>query len=210
MTKIIIADDHSIVRAGLRQILSDNITKLEIDDAIDGQDLLNKIKKKDYNLILLDISMPGRNGLEILKQLKIEKPQIPILVLSVYSEDQYALRTLKAGASGYLSKDTASDKLIEAVKKVIDGRKYISSTLAERLADSFTNSLEKSPHEYLSDREYQVFCKIASGKSVSEIASDMFLNVKTISTYRRRILNKMNMKNNSELTHYAMKNNIVD
>ncbi len=210
MLKVIIADDHSIVRAGLKQILSDYPDVTEIDDAKDGQDLLGKVKKNCYDLILLDISMPGRSGLEILKQLKMEKPDIPILVLSMHSEDQYALRALKAGAAGYLTKETASDQLIEAIKKVHMGGKYISSSLAERLAENLIQDSSGSPHEQLSDREFQVFCKIAAGKTVSEIAKDMFLNVKTISTYRRRILNKMNMKNNSELTHYAIKNNLLN
>jgi two-component system, NarL family, invasion response regulator UvrY len=208
--KVIIADDHSIVRAGLKQILSESHENAIIDEASDGQDLLTKINREHYDIILLDISMPGRSGLEILKQIKIEKPAIPVLVLSMHSEDQYAIRTLKAGASGYLTKDAASEKLIEAIAKVREGGKYISPSLAEKLADSFAGDMKKLPHELLSDREYQVFCKIASGKSVSDIAKEMFLNVKTISTYRRRILDKMNLKNNSELTNYALKSKILD
>jgi len=210
MINIIIADDHTIVRAGLKQIISDFRDMNVIDEASDGQDLLQKIKKNKPDVILLDISMPGRNGLEILKQIKVEKPEIPVLVLSMHSEEQYAIRTIKAGASGYLTKEAASDKLIEAIKKVHSGGKFISSTLAEKLADNLLRDTGSVPHEYLTDREYQVFFSIASGKTVTEIAGEMFLSVKTISTYRRRILNKMDMKNNSELTRYAIENDLLE
>ncbi|MDY6967036.1 MAG: response regulator transcription factor [Spirochaetota bacterium] len=208
MINVIIADDHAIVRAGLKQILSECLDMEVTDEAVDGQDLLEKVRKKGCDVILLDISMPGRSGLEILKQLKVEKPRIPVLVLSMHPEEQYAIRTLKAGASGYLTKETASDKLIEAIRIVYNGGKYISQTLAEALADNITSDKEGPPHECLTDREYQVFCMIASGKAVSEIAKELFLSVKTISTYRRRILDKMNMKKNTELTYYAIENNI--
>ncbi len=210
MFRIIIADDHAIVRAGLKQILNNYPGISKIDDACDGQELLNKIKKEDYDMILLDISMPGRSGIDILKQIKMEKPHIPVLVLSMHSEEQYALRTLKAGASGYLTKDLASEKLLEAINKVREGGKYITQSQAELLADNFSESGDKKPHEFLSDREYQVFYRIVSGKSVTEIANEMFLNIKTVSTYRRRILNKMKLKNNSELTHYAFRYNLIE
>ena len=210
MINIMIADDHTIVRAGLKQILSDHSDMVVVDEASDGQELLEKIKKRCPDVILLDISMPGRNGLEILKQIKMEKPSLPVLVLSMHSEEQYAIRTIKAGAAGYLTKESASEKLIEAIKKVHDGGRYISMTLAEKLAETLLNNPKNAAHETLTDREYQVFYNIASGKTVSEIAGEMFLSVKTISTYRRRILNKMDMKNNSELTRYAIENSLIE
>lgn len=210
MIKIIIADDHAIVRAGIKQILNDYSDLSVIDNAVDGQDLLEKVRKNKYDIILLDITMPGRSGLEILKQLKIEKPHIPVLILSIHPEEQYAVRSLKAGASGYLNKEAAVDELVEAIYRVHRGGKYISPALAERLADSIVNANSRPLHEYLTDREYQIFCKLASGKTVSEIAGELFLSVKTISTYRRRILDKMSMKKNAELTHYAIKNNLLN
>jgi two-component system invasion response regulator UvrY len=209
MIRIIIADDHAIVRAGLKQILSENSDMSVVGESSDGQDLLEKVRENEYDVVLIDISMPGRNGLEILKQLKIEKPELPVLVLSMHPEEQYAIRTLKAGASGYLTKETASDKLVEAIRRVAQGKKYVSPTLAEKLADSIRKDSVSMPHESLTDREYQVLCMIASGKSVSDIAKELFLSVKTVSTYRTRILEKMNMKNNSELTHYALKNKLL-
>ena len=196
------------MRAGIKQILNDYPDFSVIESAVDGQDLLKKVRKNKYDIILLDITMPGRSGLDILKQLKIEKPQIPVLILSIHPEEQYAIRTLKAGASGYLNKEAAVDELVEAIQRVFRGGKYISPALAERLADSIVNENE-SPHEYLTDREDQIFRKLSSGKTVSEIASELFLSVKTISTYRRRILDKMGMKTNAELTYYAIKNNLL-
>ncbi len=210
MIKIIIADDHEIVRAGLKQIMSEDPELTVAGEAVDGQELLEEVRKEDFDVILLDIKMPGRSGLDILKQLKIEKPDIPVIVLSMHPEDQYALRALKAGASGYLTKETASDQLIDSIKKVHGGGKYISETLAERLADSIASGREAPAHTYLTDREFQVACMIASGKTITDIARELFLSVKTISTYRQRILEKMNMKNNAELTHYMIKNNLLD
>ncbi|HOO70393.1 MAG TPA: response regulator transcription factor [Spirochaetota bacterium] len=210
MINIIIADDHEIVRAGLKQIISDSQELHVKGEARDGQELLEKVRMDDFDVVLLDIKMPGRSGLEILKQLKVEFPDTPVIVLSMHPEDQYAVRTIKAGASGYLTKETAGEKLIEAIKKVYKGGKYISPTLAEKLADSIANDKQKPPHEYLTDREFQVVCMIASGKTVTEIAKELFLSVKTISTYRQRILEKMNMKNNAELTHYVINNNLLD
>ncbi len=210
MIRTIIADDHAIVRSGLKQILSDCPDMVVAGEAKDGQELLDQVKNDVFDVILLDISMPGRNGLEILKQLKVEKPHIPVLVLSMHAEDQYAVRILKAGASGYLTKETIPDKLVEAIDKVYNGGKYISSELAEMLAENLVQNSEKSPHDSLSDREYQVLCRIASGKTVTQIADEMFLSIKTISTYRTRILEKMNMMNSAELTHDAIKNNLVE
>jgi two-component system, NarL family, invasion response regulator UvrY len=210
MKRIIIADDHEIVRAGLKQIIADDPDLSVEGEASDGQELLEKLRKKKFDLVLLDMKMPGRSGLEILKQLKIEHPSLPVLVLSMHSEEQYAVRTIKAGASGYITKETAPDKLIEAIRRVCGGGKYISQSLAEKLADSISDTKGKPPHEYLTDREFQVMCMIASGKTISEIARELFLSVKTISTYRQRILEKMGMKNNAEMTHYVISNNLLE
>jgi DNA-binding NarL/FixJ family response regulator len=210
MKRIIIADDHEIVRAGLKQIIADDPDLSVEGEAGDGQELLEKLRKVKFDLVLLDMKMPGRSGLEILKQLKIEHPSLPVLVLSMHSEEQYAVRTIKAGASGYITKETAPDKLIEAIRRVCSGGKYISQSLAEKLADSISDSQSKPPHEYLTDREFQVMCMIASGKTISEIARELFLSVKTISTYRQRILEKMSMKNNAELTHYMISNDLLE
>jgi DNA-binding NarL/FixJ family response regulator len=210
MKRIIIADDHEIVRAGLKQIIADD-PDLSVDgEAGDGQELLEKLRKKRYDVVLLDMKMPGRSGLEILKQLKMEHPSLPVLVLSMHPEEQYAVRTIRAGASGYITKETAPERLVEAIRKVCAGGKYISASLAEQLADSIADARSKPPHEYLTDREFQVMCMIASGKTITEIAKELFLSVKTISTYRQRILEKMNMKNNAELTHYVISNNLIE
>ncbi len=209
MIRIVIADDHEIVRAGLKQIISDDEDMVVLGESNNGENLIELVKKNDYDVVLLDLKMSGISGIDVIKHLRIIKPDLPIIVLSMHAEDQYAVRTIKAGASGYLTKETAGENLIIAIRKVVAGGKYISPTLAETLADSIAGGGEL-PHEKLTDREFQVTCMIASGKTVSEIASELFLSVKTISTYRQRILEKMNMKNNSELTHYAIKNNLLD
>ncbi len=210
MIRILIADDHRIVREGLKQILAETPDMVVVDEASNGQEVLGKVWKNDYDVILLDISMPGRSGLDILKQLKNERPKIAVLVLSMYSEEQYAMRALRAGASGYMTKESAPDELIEAIRKVSTGRKYISATVAEKLAISLEASNERPAHESLSDREYQVMCMIASGKTIKTIADELSLSVKTVSTYRTRILEKMRMKNNAELTHYSIQNHLVE
>jgi two-component system invasion response regulator UvrY len=210
MIRILIADDHRIVREGLKQILAENPDMIVADEASNGQEVIGKIWENDYDVVLLDISMPGRSGLDILKQLKTERPKLSVLVLSMYSEEQYAMRALRAGASGYMTKESAPDELIEAIRKVSTGRKYISPTVAEKLAFSLEASDERPPHENLSDREYQVMCMIASGKTIKAIADELALSVKTISTYRTRILEKMKMKNNAELTHYSIQNRLVE
>jgi DNA-binding NarL/FixJ family response regulator len=210
MKRIIIADDHKIVRAGLKQIIADDPDLSVEGEADDGQQLLEMVRKHEYDVVLLDMKMPGRSGLEILKQLKAEKPDLPVLILSMHPEEQYAVRSIKAGASGYLTKDLAPEKLIGAIKKVLEGRKYISPSLAERLAESIMDEKSLPPHEYLTDREFQVMCMIASGKTITEIARELFLSVKTISTYRQRILEKMDMKNNAEMTHYVISNSLLD
>ena len=210
MLKILIADDHSIVRRGLKQILSEIPDMAVIDEAACGEEALGKALKNDYDVIVLDISMPGRGGLDVLKQIKIHKPKQHVLVLSMYAEEQYALRVLRAGASGYLTKESAPDELINAINKVAKGMKYVSSHLAEEIAFSLDFDAEKPIQERLSDREFQVMCLIASGKTTGEIADELSLSIKTISTYRARVLEKMGMKSNAELTHYAIKNKLVE
>lgn len=210
MIKILVVDDHIIVREGLKKILVDTPDMVVADEASNGQEVTKKIWNNDYDLVLLDISLPGRSGLDVLKQLKCTKPEVPVLILSVHPEEQYALRSLRAGASGYLTKQSAPDELIGAIRKVAKGRKYITSSIAEKLAFELEIDARKLPHETLSDREYQVMCMIGSGKTVKEIAETLSLSVKTISTHRTHILNKMQMKNNAQLTHYAIKNALVD
>jgi DNA-binding NarL/FixJ family response regulator len=210
MIRIVIADDHEIVRAGLKQIISDDEDMEVLGESNNGENLIELVKKNDYDVVLLDLKMQGISGIDVIKHIKLIKPDLPIIVLSMHAEDQYAVRTIKAGASGYLTKETAAENLVTAVRRVVGGGKYISPTLAETLADSIAGGGGDLPHEKLADREFQVMCMIASGKTVTEIGAELFLSVKTISTYRQRILEKMNMKNNSELTHYAIKNNLLD
>jgi DNA-binding NarL/FixJ family response regulator len=210
MIKILIADDHAIVRKGLKQILSETSDMVVAGEAADGRQCLELVLKNNLDLVLLDIAMPGRGGMDILKELKHEKPKLPILMLSMYPEEQYAVRALKAGASGYLTKESAPEELISAIRKVSRGGKYVSSSLAEKLAVYLETDAEKPVHETLSDREYQVMLMIASGKTVKQIAEELSLSVKTISTYRTRTLIKMGMKNNAEITYYAIKNELVD
>ncbi|HSW64846.1 MAG TPA: response regulator transcription factor [Dissulfurispiraceae bacterium] len=210
MTKILIADDHAIFRHGLRQILEENPDLSVIGEASSGQEVLDKVWKQECDLLLLDISMPGTNGLETLKQLKTHKPKLKVLVLSMYPEEQYAIRALKSGASGYITKASASEELMEAIRKVSLGGKYVSASLAERLLLDLEGDTDRPFHEALSNREYQVLCMIASGKTVSAIAEDLCLSVKTVSTHRVRILEKMKMKNNAELTNYAIKHKLID
>jgi two-component system, NarL family, invasion response regulator UvrY len=209
MIRILIADDHSIVRRGLKEILLDEFPDAQISEVNNGAELLQKARKETWNIIISDLSMPGRNGLETLKQLKVESPKIPVLILSMHPEDQYAIRVLRAGAAGYLTKESASDELVNAVRKILDGRRYITPSIAEKLAENLEHDLSKTLHETLSDREFDVLKLIASGKTVSEIADIFSLSVNTVSTYRARILEKMNMKTNAELTHYAINKKLV-
>jgi len=204
-----VADDHAIVREGLKQIVADSPDMVVAGEAVDGQEVLEQVRKEHWDLILLDLSMPGRSGIDTLKDLKTEKPKLPILVLSMYPEEQYAIRALKAGAAGYLTKESAPEELIEAIRKVSQGSKYISASLAESLASHVERNSDKPAHETLSDREYQVMLMIASGKTVTEIANELSLSVKTISTNRVRALRKMGMKNNAEFTYYAIKHGLV-
>lgn len=210
MIKVLIADDHTLVRKGLKQILLETPDVKVVHEAGNGKEVVNKISKNDYDLVLLDISLPGRSGIDVLKQIKCIKPELPVLILSMYPEEQYAVRSLRAGASGYLTKESAPAELIDAIRKVAQGRKYITLSLAERLALEIRENYDGPLHESLSDREYQVMCMIASGKTVKEIAESLSLSVKTISTHRARILRKMHMRNNAQLTHYAIKLGLVD
>ena len=210
MIKVLVADDHPVVREGLKQILAAAQDIEVAAEAEDGHKLLEKVREQSFDVVVMDITMPGLMGLDALKQLKSEHPQLPILILSVHPEEQYALRVLRAGASGYLTKGSAPDSLIGAIRKVHRGGNYVSPALAERLADELRGDITKMPHETLSDREYQVMCLIASGKTVTEIADQLALSVKTVSTYRSRILEKMKMKTNAELTHYAIEHKLVD
>lgn len=209
MIKIIIADDHAVVRTGLKQIIESDPNLKVMGEASSGFELIEKIQEGNYDVVLLDISMPGKDGLETLKEIKKIKPKLPVLIFTVYPEDQYAVRLLKAGASGYLNKECEPEELIEAIHRVAMGRKYVSENLAELLAQKLEDANSVPLHELLSDREFQVLCLIASGKTIKEIAEELQLSSNTVSTYRIRILEKMKMKNNAELTHYAIKNGLV-
>jgi two-component system, NarL family, invasion response regulator UvrY len=211
MTRILIADDHAIVRAGLKQIIAEAEDLTVAGEATNGQDVLDLIEKEPFDVIVLDLSMPGRGGMDTLKQLKALHASVPVLVLSMHSEQGYAMRALKSGAAGYLTKESAPDELVNALRRVASGRKYITESLAEEMARSLERPQDDDvPHKNLSDREFQVMCLIASGLTVSEIAIQLTLSVKTVSTYRERILEKMQMKTNSELTHYVLTNHLLE
>lgn len=207
---ILIADDHAIVRKGLVQILHEEFPTSEITEVSNSSEVFSILHKKVWDVILLDISMPGRNGIETLKQIRSEGIKSPVLMLSMHSEDQYAIRVLKAGASGFLNKESATEELLAAVHKVLGGKKYISAAVAEKLAGTLGEKNEKPAHDLLSDREMQVLQLIASGKTVSDIALEISLSINTISTYRARILEKLSLSNNAELTRYAMDNKLVE
>ncbi|MHB1300168.1 MAG: response regulator [Burkholderiales bacterium] len=210
MIKVLIVDDHAIVRQGLKRILAETPDMTVAGEAENGVEALKKTREGEWDVILLDVSMPGRNGVDTLKQIMGENRGGKVLILSMYPEDQYAVRLLKAGAAGYMTKETAPGELVEAIRKVAQGRKYISPALAELLLLELDIDAEKQPHERLSDREYQVFRMLGSGRTASEIASLMSLSVKTISTHRTHILEKMKLKNNAELTLYAIQNGLLD
>lgn len=209
MIRILVADDHAVVRQGVIQILAEVRDMLVKDEAQNSAEALDKVLKYEYDVVLLDISMPGRSGLEVLEDIKSQRPKLAVLILSMHPEEQYAVRALRAGASGYLTKASAPQELIGAIRKVAQGGKYVTASLAEKLADELDVDIRKLPHERLSNREDQVMMMLAGGKSVSDIAEELCLSVKTISTYRTRILSKMGMKKNAELTLYAVQNKLI-
>ncbi len=209
MARMLIADDHEIFRKGVKDLIREMNSKVIVDEADNGYEVITKMWEYDYDAVLLDISMPGRNGIDILKQLKGYKPELQVLILSIYPEEQFAMRALKAGAAGYLTKAAKSDELVTAIKQVIKGKRYISSSLADKLVNYVESGNEKAPHEVLSDREYEVMCMTAEGRSVKQIAMELSLSDKTISTYRARILTKMNMRNMAQLIQYVFTYNLL-
>ena len=208
--RVFIADDHAIVREGLKQILAEQRDIIVAGEADNGLDAIKLFRKAKCHVMLLDISMPDRSGIEVLKQVKKEHPEMAVLMLSMHREDQYAIRSLTAGAAGYLTKQSAPAELVVAIRQVAAGQKYVSAALAQELASQLGDDHETAPHESLSDREYQTLTVIASGKTVSAIAQELSLSVKTISEYRARLLVKMKLKNSAELTHYAIKNQLIE
>ncbi|HXX54278.1 MAG TPA: response regulator transcription factor [Thermodesulfovibrionales bacterium] len=209
MIRVLIADDHTMVRKGLKELIEESPGIRVAAEAGDGQEVMAALMKSDINVVLLDIAMPGKSGLEVLMDVKVRNPDLPVLVLSMYPEERYAIRALRAGASGYLSKSSASEELILAINKVARGGKYISPTVAEVLALQVEDGYTRPFHDSLSDREYQVFCKMASGMSPTEIARNLSLSPKTISTYRNRVLQKLKINSNAELIKYAMENELI-
>ncbi|RKZ00465.1 MAG: DNA-binding response regulator [Ignavibacteriae bacterium] len=204
--KIIVADDHAVVRKGLKQILLEISGVKAVEEVDNGPALIERITKENFDFVILDISMPGQSGLLTLKEIKDRKPKLPVLILSIHPEEQYALRSLRDGASGYLTKDSAPEELVRAIQKILSGHKYITQTLADKLVNNFGDKL---PHELLSDREYEVFSMIAVGKTMTGIADELSLSVKTVSTYRSRIYDKMDMKSRTEITLYAIHNELI-
>jgi len=209
MIRILIADDHAIVRHGLKQIIEESGEMRVVAEADSGSAALRKLRETDCDAVLLDIAMPDMSGIDVLKLIHSEKPQLPILILSIYPEDQYAMRLIKAGAAGYMTKESAPSEVVKALLRVASGKKYISSAVAELLANEIGTPDEKLPHQILSDREYQIFLLLASARTVSEIADALSLSVKTVSTYRSRILEKMRLSNNAELMRYAVDNHLA-
>lgn len=210
MIRILIADDHAIVRAGLKQFIADQLDMQVTGEAATGAETIALVRSQDFDIVLLDISMPDKNGIDTLKSVKQIRPDLPVLILSGHAEEQYAVNLLRAGASGYLNKETASTQLVGAVRTAVQGRKYVSPTLAQVLAEGISGSGDEPLHGSLSQREFQIFCKLAGGQAVSQIADELHLSVKTVSTYRTRVLEKMGMKSNADLTYYAVKNGLID
>ena len=210
MTHILVVDDHAVVRQGVRQILSEQFQDAVIGEAASAVEMMGQLRVRHWDVVVLDVGMPGKSGLDALKDLKQASPKLPVLVLSAYPEDQLARRMLKAGAAGYLNKDSAPNELVRALRKILGGGKFVSTAVAELLASNLDDNFEKPLHEQLSDREYQVMCLIAVGKSLKEIADDLCVGISTINTYRARILEKMQLRNNTELTHYAIENRLVN
>ena len=210
MINILIADDHAIVREGLKQIVAEEPDIKVSGEAENANQVFELLKSQEINIIILDINMPGKSGLEALKDLRSEYPKIPVLILSMYSEEQYGLRAIKAGASGFLKKVSAPEELVKAIRKIFYGGKYISPELAEKLADTFEQNRKSLPHEALSNREFQIMCEIGRGKSAEEMADDLSISIHTVYSYRNRILEKMKLKSNVELTQYVIKNKLIE
>jgi two-component system invasion response regulator UvrY len=208
--RILLADDHTVVRRGLKQILAEELKRAVFGEARNAEEALDLVRKEQWDVVVLDITMPGRSGLEVMREIRKLRPRLPVLVLSIHPESQFAVRVLKLGAAGYMTKESAAEELVGAIKKVLAGGRYVSAPLAETLAKNLSSSMVKPAQELLSDREFQVLRRIASGKSVGEIALELALSVKTISTYRSRILQKMCLRNNAELMHYAMQHQLVE
>jgi DNA-binding NarL/FixJ family response regulator len=209
--RVLIADDHSIVRQGLKQILSDTADLIVAGEAANGVAVMQMVRDGNWDVVLMDVSMPDRNGIDALKMIKKEYPRLPVLVLSMHPEEHYAVRALKAGAAGYLTKQSAPDLLVSAIRQVASGKKYVSAAVAEELANAILEDDDERPlHEKLSDREYQTLVMISSGKTPTQIADELNLSVKTVSVYRARLLEKMKMKNNAELTHYGLKHGLTE
>ena len=209
MPRVLIADDHPAVRRGLKEIIAEALPSAAIEEARNGAETLALARKRKPDVVVLDVSMPGRSGLEVLKELKEEYPKVPVLVLSVHPEEQFAVRALKAGAAGYLTKESAPEELVRAIRAVLTGRKYVTPAVAERLAAAIEVGAGAAPHEVLSDREFHVMRMLASGKSVREVADELSLSPKTVSTYRTRLLRKMGMRTNADLTRYAVRHGLV-
>ena len=207
---VLIADDHAIVRQGLRQILSETEDLLDTGGADDGAEALSLARQQPWDVFLLDVSMPNRNGIDTLKQLKKEFPRLPVLILSMHPEEQYAVRALKAGASGYLTKQSAPELLVTAIRQVASGQKYLSPAVAQQLAEAISDNTEKSPHERITDREYQVLVMIAAGKTLTQVAEQLNLGVATVSTYRARLLEKMGLKSTAELIRYGLEHGLAE
>jgi len=210
MIEILLADDHALFREGLKQILAKHPDLHIVEEVGNGDDVLQKVRLRSYDLVVLDISMPGQSGWDVLAEIKSEQPDLPVLILSMYPENQYAIRMLKAGAAGYVSKESVSDELIAAIRKVAGGGKYVSPAIAEKLAFEIERRSDKLPHQLLSNREFQVLSMLTSGKTLSEIADTLHLSEKTITTYRARIFEKLGVRNNVELTHYALQHKLVE
>ena len=210
MLRILIADDHTMIRVGLKQVLLKSFSNAEIGEAESAEQALEEIRGKEWDLVVMDISMPGRSGLDILKDVHLARPGLPVLIMSMHGEDQFALRVLKSGAAGFISKHSAPEELVGAIQKILSGGKYVSKTIAEKVIFELGKENGKAPHERLSDREFQVMCMFAQGKVNKQVASELSLSVKTVSTYRTRILEKMSMQTNAELTRYAIKNGLVE
>lgn len=209
MPRILIVDDHAVVRAGLRQFLAEDPAYQDIEEAATGDQALDKLRQGRWDLLILDINMPGRNGIDILKHVVAGSPETKILILSGYPEHQYALNVLRAGASGYLPKESAPDELLKAVRHILQGKRYVSASLAEMLVSELDTDHDKPAHSGLSQREFQIFCKLAAGASISAIAGELCLSVKTVSTYRSRVLEKMGFKTNADITTYALRNGLI-